>query len=102
MTDSSKPNKSNEHIAGLGRRDVIKGAAAGLVAATGTHPHVHAAETHTAGRDLIKRENANPGTRDWLLTKADITDIEPAALWRSPRIEGYCSATSVSAGDTQR
>ena len=25
---------------------------------------------------------------------------EPVELWRSPRIEGYCSGASVSAGDT--
>ncbi len=49
------------------------------------------------GRDLIRRENAKPGTRDWMLTN---TYIDPDTLWRSPGIEGYCSATSVSAGDT--
>ena len=53
-----------------------------------------------SGQNLIQRENAKPGTRDWLLTKTDITANEPVELWRSPRIEGYCSETSVSAGDT--
>ncbi len=52
------------------RRDVIKGAAAaGLIAATGTHALVHAAESRSVRSDLIQRENAKPGTRDWMLTK---------------------------------
>ncbi len=46
---------------------------------------------------LIRRENEKPGTRDWLLTNAY---IDPDTWWRSPRIEGYCSETSVSAGDS--
>jgi hypothetical protein len=103
MTKSSKPNKPNQPQIDLHRRDVIKGAAAaGLVAATGTHPHVHAAETHTAGRELIKRENTKPGTRDWLLTK---TRTLPGKInnillnGRCPWIEGYCSANSVRAGE---
>ena len=28
------------------------------------------------------------------------TYIDPDTWWRSPRIEGYCSETSVRAGDT--
>jgi hypothetical protein len=87
----------------VGRREVIKGAAAaGLVAATGTHRFVHSAETHTAGRDLIQRENAKPGTRDWLLTK---TRTVPGKInkildnGRSQVIEGYCSANSIRAGE---
>ena len=46
---------------------------------------------------MIRRENAKPGTRDWMLTN---TYIDPDTWWRSPRIEGYCSEMSVSAGDT--
>lgn len=67
MPDSKKTSQSSEPIEGLGRREVIKGAAAaGLVVAAGAHPNVHAAGSHSAGRDLIERENAKPGTRDWL------------------------------------
>lgn len=54
----------------------------------------------TSGSDVIRKENAKSGTRDWMLSKTDITANEPVELWRSPRIEGYCSETSVSAGDT--
>ncbi|QDT59727.1 hypothetical protein SV7mr_22360 [Stieleria bergensis] len=60
--DSDKPK--------VDRRDAIKGAAAtGLVAAAGAHRLVHSAESLTADRDAIQRENAQPGTRDWMLTK---------------------------------
>lgn len=45
---------------------------------------------------LIQRENAREGTRDWLLTN---TRIDPAARYRCPWIEGYCSRTSVSGGE---
>lgn len=46
--------------------------------------------------DLITRENQLPGTRDWLLTK---TAVDPAARYRCPWIEGYCSRTSLRAGE---
>ena len=88
----------------VGRREAIKGAAAtGLVAATGAHRFVHSAENHTAGRDAIQRENAERGTRDWMLTK---TRNVPGKInkhltnGRCKEIEGYCSANSVRAGET--
>jgi hypothetical protein len=46
---------------------------------------------------LIRRENQRPGTRDWLLSK---TRIDPKTKYRSHWIEGYCSRTSVRAGDS--
>jgi len=47
--------------------------------------------------NLIQEENTRPGTGDWLLTK---TAIDPKTKYRCPWIEGYCSRTSVRAGDT--
>lgn len=47
-------------------------------------------------RDLIPRENAKPGTRDWMLTRAR---IDPSSKFRCPWIEGYCSHTSIRAGE---
>ncbi|HEX4144221.1 MAG TPA: N,N-dimethylformamidase beta subunit family domain-containing protein [Pirellulales bacterium] len=58
-----------------------------------------AAPADTPGRNRVVEENARPGTRSWMLDK---TEIEPKSRYRSPSIEGYCSATSVSAGDTIR
>lgn len=46
--------------------------------------------------DLIRCENARPGTREWLLQNPR---IDPAARFRCPWIEGYCSRTSVRAGE---
>ena len=90
---------------GLNRRDLIKGVAAtslGLAAGTFGAPQLYGNSnvSKSKRRNRIQLENAERGTRDWMLTKTDINDIEPVALWRSPRIEGYCSETSVSAGDT--
>jgi hypothetical protein len=58
-----------------------------------------ASHTSAAGgdREAVRRENARPGTREWLLTKRR---IEPATKYRCPWIEGYCSRTSVRAGET--
>ena len=56
----------------------------------------HGAETAATKSDLIARENAKPGTRDWLLTK---TKIDPATKYRCPWIEGYCSHASIKAGE---
>ena len=47
--------------------------------------------------DTIRRENDLPGTRDWMLAK---TAIDPKTKYRCPWIEGYCSHTSVRAGQT--
>ncbi len=77
------------------RREFIKGvAAAGAVSALGG-----CVSPRTPGRqaDLIARENQRPGTRDWMLSN---TRIDPATKYRCPWIEGYCSHTSIRAGET--
>ena len=76
----------------LTRRDALKNLAGlGAAALAG---NVLAAD---ATPDIIRAENAKPGTRDWLLTN---TRIDPATKFRCPWIEGYCSRTSVRAGET--
>src|SRR5271168_1120583 len=50
-----------------------------------------------AAPDVIRRENEKPGTRDWMLTN---TRIDPDTKYRCPWIEGYCSHTSIRAGET--
>src|SRR5688572_19323382 len=90
------------------RRDVLKGVLAAGVAA-GVSPVLHAAEglsspntkavskqIASASPDLIRAENAKPGTTDWMLTN---TRIDPKTKHRCPWIEGYCSRTSVKAGE---
>ena len=89
-------NPSKDRPDGINRRHLLKGAAAASLALTAGR----SSATATSSRDnRITGENAKPGTRDWLLTKTDITANEPVELWRSPRIEGYCSDTSVRTGD---
>src|SRR4051812_47823360 len=74
------------------RRDLLKGtAAAGLAAVAG---NLAAAAPN---RDLIRAENAKPGTADWLLQK---TRVDPKTKSRCPWVEGYCSHTSLRAGDS--
>jgi hypothetical protein len=46
--------------------------------------------------NLIAAENAKLGTRDWMLTRPR---IDPASKYRCPWIEGYCSHTSIRAGE---
>lgn len=82
---------------GMGRRQLFKGAIGlgllGAASSAASGPEAASgAETRT-----IARENAREGTTDWLLTR---THIAPETRYRSPRIEGYCSATSLRAGDT--
>ncbi len=86
--------QSNNQPSRFPRRDVIKGVAAAGLGMSAFGPATGAAR---AASDLIRQENAKPGTRDWMLTN---TCIDPDTWWRSPRIEGYCSEASVRAGDT--
>lgn len=46
--------------------------------------------------NVIAIENAQIGTRDWMLSK---TGVAPETKYRCPWIEGYCSKSSVRPGD---
>jgi len=79
------------------RRQFLKGVAAGAagtVLARGASAGVNPVRS-----DIIRRENEKPGTRDWMLTN---TRIDPETKYRCPWIEGYCSHTSIRAGETLR
>ena len=79
----------------MNRRDLLKGAAGmGLAAAMG--PVGGCAIRAPARRDLIPTENEKPGTTDWIIRN---TRVDPATKFRCPWIEGYCSRTSVRAGE---
>ena len=105
MNNKNRRSESNESMRGLNRRDALKGVgAASLGIATGAlgAPKDSGKAAGAPGRDLIQRENAKPGTRDWMLTK---TRTVPGKInkillnGRSQVIEGYCSANSVRAGE---
>lgn len=73
----------------MDRRDFVKGTAAlGMAAALG------AGALQRSSRS--REENEKPGTTDWLLKN---TKVDPATKYRCPWIEGYCSRTSVRAGE---
>ena len=80
----------------LSRRDLLQ-AAAGASAVLTAAPMAAAAPTSPARPGLIREENAKTGTTDWLLTQ---TAADPKTRYRCPWIEGYCSRTSVRAGET--
>src|SRR5262245_57415946 len=46
---------------------------------------------------MIPTENEKSGTFDWMLSK---TGVDPTTRYRCPWIEGFCSRTSVQAGET--
>lgn len=75
----------------LSRRALLKAAAAaGLVGAS--------AESEAASsRNAVATENRKPGTDDWQLT---YTRLESGNKHRTKLVEGYCSQTSVRAGET--
>lgn len=51
--------------------------------------------------NLIIAENKLPGTSDWLINvKFDTCAMPDHRFCRRPQIEGYCSKSSVAAGDT--
>jgi hypothetical protein len=90
-------NESNNHKHSIHRRDLLKGAA-GLGLAAGAFGVPNIFGQSSVKKNSIQIENAKPGTRDWLITNHY---FDPETWWRSPRIEGYCSELSVSAGDTK-
>ncbi|MDA8852805.1 hypothetical protein N9I54_00165 [bacterium] len=82
------------------RRGVLKGAAViGLSLKAG----IRSGKVKASVLNPIQIENAKPGTTDWLLTNT-LTDpeivFENLTSGRSSTIEGYCSATSVRAGES--
>ena len=93
-----------ENERAISRRDALKGALGlGAMAALSSCAYIEKDSGSVTRKsvlgqaDLIRRENEKPGTRDWLLTN---TRIDPATRYRCPWIEGYCSHTSVRAGES--
>jgi hypothetical protein len=62
-----------------------------------TSPRLHTARRTRPDPDLVQRENQRKGTRDWILRN---TRIAPETKYRCPWVEGYCSRTSLRAGET--
>src|SRR5215207_6274220 len=83
----------------ISRRDLLKGLVGATALAGCSSPQLRTDVGARAGQpsEIIQRENQRAGTRDWMLTN---TRIDTKTKYRCPWIEGYCSRTSVSAGDT--
>lgn len=80
---------------GVTRREMLK-RAVGLGATVALSGYAHLEKDSDRSSDQIRSENEKPGTRDWMLTN---TRIDPTTKYRCPSIEGYCSRTSVRAGE---
>ncbi len=95
-----RPRKT-EGVADPRRRELLKSLAGLGVAAAwpgcSSFQELAGEQTNSSRRDLVRRENQSTGTRDWMLAK---TGVDPATKYRCPWIEGYCSETSVRAGDS--
>lgn len=67
------------------------------LAATAQETTVNPARSTERQNDLIAKENAKPGAKDWQLTRVR---LDENLGFRNSDIEGYCSRQSVSAGET--
>ena len=82
----------------LNRRDWLKGSATlGAAALLSGCTTSDSNRSRRPASNLIARENLRPGTRDWMLTNIR---IDPDTKYRCPWIEGYCSHTSIRAGES--
>jgi len=94
-------NRRRASSSGISRRTLLKGIVAAEVSsalAGCTSPAAHSPRpAPQRNPQLIAGENQEKGDSDWLLTNAR---IDPKTRYRCPWIEGYCSRTSVRAGDS--
>jgi hypothetical protein len=89
---------STRHSARLSRREFVAAGSLALAAGAAGCSTTISSATRAGSRrsDLIARENAREGSRDWQLTRVRVDKDG----FRSPWIEGYCSKQSVQAGDS--
>ncbi|MCS7272126.1 MAG: twin-arginine translocation signal domain-containing protein, partial [Gemmataceae bacterium] len=77
------------------RRDVL-GSSAMVATAMGTGSHWFVSGASPVRSRLVSEENQRPGTTDWQLT---YIKFDPNNRLRQSLIEGYCTRTSVAAGE---
>ncbi len=95
MTPNNTPGSPGQ----IDRRNVLKGSVAtSLALMAGSSVTASRANGDDSERDptLIQRENDQPGSKDWQLTRVRLDSNK----FRSPWIEGYCSKQSVAAGES--
>jgi hypothetical protein len=82
----------------LNRRELLQSLTAlSATAALSSCANLPPSLSTKSSANLISRENSRPGTDEWLLSK---TQVDPPTKYRCPWIEGYCSHTSIRAGET--
>lgn len=97
MKRKSQPGSPENYSRSFTRRDALKIAGLGATAAlSGCQLNRTAIQPGPPAHEGVLRENTRPGTRDWLLAKAR---VDPQTKYRCPWIEGFCSRTSVRAGE---
>jgi hypothetical protein len=79
------------------RRELLQAATAGSLASSFSSPAACAQANEGADPERIRRENDQPGTRDWMTNNVR---VDPKTKYRSPWIEGYASKTSVRRGES--
>lgn len=90
-------HESSDRKASLNRRDLLRTAVATGLASSLGPLSARPEDTSHPRRDLLRAENEKAGTTNWLLEK---TRVDPKTKYRCPWIEGYCSHTSIRAGET--
>lgn len=81
----------------LNRRDLLRTAVAAGLSSSLNPLSAGPEDSSQSRRDWIRAENEKTGTTDWMLEK---TRVNPKTKYRCPWIEGYCSHTSIRAGQT--
>ncbi len=84
------------HGVRIDRRTMIGSVTAGWLGLATADVDVSVAESPRPSQAIVA-ENQKPGTNAWQLDK---TKIDPQTRYRCPTIEGYCSHTSIRAGQT--
>ena len=92
-----EPNALPADNTRIARRDLLKSAAAGSLFAPFVGGAANAAAESSRVNNPIAIENRRPGTDEWQLT---YMRLAAGNKHRSKLIEGYCSSTSVAAGET--
>jgi hypothetical protein len=94
LVNSKKSKRRSPGTAEISRRNLLKGIAG--LGATAALSGCSSFPDFSRNKDLVRTENQRAGTNDWQLKK---TRVDPKTKYRCPWIEGYCSRTSILAGE---
>jgi hypothetical protein len=81
----------------MNRRSLLKATTGKALGAILSRDGSAAESPRPSKPDLIRAENEKPGTEDWMLSH---TRVAPGSKYRCPWVEGFCSKTSLRAGES--